>query len=101
MAGLWDKFKQTAKDAGEKIAKGTKDLAQSAKLKLDISGLEGKKRSTIENLGKTVYDLFSQGKTSDDILNAIKEADEKIKIIDSEIAVKKEELANVGDDEEE
>lgn len=99
MVGLWDKFKQTAKDAGEKIAKETKELAQTTKIKMEISGLEGKIKSAIQELGKIVYDLNAQGKSSEDIIAAIKEVDEKVKALEAEIATKKEELSKVGVEE--
>ena len=56
---LMDRFKKGVEKAKEEAS----DLAQTAKLKLDISKLNARKADLLGQIGGKVYDLHRQGRT--------------------------------------
>ncbi|MDI6861247.1 MAG: hypothetical protein QMD25_04445 [Caldisericia bacterium] len=88
---FWEKIKKGLKVSAEK----TKEFAEIANLKGSILVLEGKKGGKLKELGTKVYDLYKQGKSKDEIFEAVQSIFEEIKKIENEIKEKEEEIEKI------
>jgi len=93
-----DSWMDKLKSAAGKVADGAKDLAASTKLKMDISGLQGKIKDAKQEFGVNIYAMLEQGKTIDDITGAFAAVQAAVREFDAQVAVKLEELKKIGDD---
>ncbi len=92
-----DSFMDKLKNAAGKVADGAKDLAASTKLKMDISGLQGKIKDAKEEFGINVYAMLEQGKTLEDITSAFTTVKAAVDDFEAQIAAKQEELKKLGE----
>lgn len=92
-----DSFMDKLKNAAGKVADGAKDLAAGTKLKMDISGLQGKVKDAKEEFGINVYAMLEQGKTIDDITAAFGTVKATVDDLGAQIAAKQEELKKLGE----
>jgi X-X-X-Leu-X-X-Gly heptad repeat protein len=92
-----DSFMDKLKNAAGKVADGAKDLAAGTKLKMDISGLQGKVKDAKEEFGVNVYAMLEQGKTLDDITAAFAAVKATVDDLEAQIAAKQEELKKLGE----
>lgn len=88
---FWEKIKKGLQISAEK----TKEFAEIANLKGAILILENKKGGKLKELGTKVYDFYKQGKTKDEIFEAINPIFEEIKKIENEIKEKEEEIEKI------
>jgi hypothetical protein len=86
------------KSAAGKVADGAKDLAASTKLKMDITGLQGKIKDAKQEFGVNVYAMLEQGKTIDDITAAFARVHAAVGEFEAQVAAKQEELKKISDD---
>jgi hypothetical protein len=86
------------KRAAGNVADGAKDLAASTKLKMDISGLQGKIKDVKQEFGINVYSMLEQGNTIDNITGAFTTVQAAVVEFEAQIAAKQEELKKVGGD---
>lgn len=93
-----DSWMDKLKSAAGKVADGAKDLAASTKLKMDISGLQGKIKEAKEEFGANVYAMIEQGKTFEDITAAFTSVQSAVKDLESQVAAKQDELKKISDD---
>jgi predicted nucleic acid-binding Zn-ribbon protein len=93
-----ESFMDKLKNAANKVADGAKDLAGSTKLKMDISGLQGKVKDAKQEFGVNIYAMLEQGKTLDDITGAFAAVQAAVNEFNAQIAAKQEELKKIGDD---
>jgi dihydropteroate synthase len=93
-----DSWMDKLKSAAGKVADGAKDLAASTKLKMDISGLQGKIKEAKEEFGVNVYAMIEQGKTFEEITAAFTSVQSAVKDLESQVAAKQEELKKISDD---
>jgi len=93
-----DSWMDKLKSAAGKVADGAKDLAASTKLKMDISGLQGKIKDAKEEFGVNVYAMIEQGKTFEEITAAFTSVQSAVKDLESQVAAKQEELKKISDD---
>jgi hypothetical protein len=93
-----DSFMNKLKNAAGKMADGAKDLAASTKLKMDISGLEGKIKDAKQEFGVNAYAMLEQGKTIDDITAAFATVKTAVDALVAQVAAKQEELKKISDD---
>ncbi|MHB8106708.1 MAG: hypothetical protein ACYDH4_04670 [Candidatus Cryosericum sp.] len=92
-----DSFMDKLKRAAGNVADGAKDLAASTKLKMDISGLQGKIKDAKQEFGVNVYSMLEQGNTMDNITAAFTAVQTAVTDFEAQIAAKQEELKKVGD----
>ncbi len=92
-----DSWMDKLKSAAGKVADGAKDLAASTKLKMDITGLQGKIKDAKQEFGMNVYAMLEQGKTIDDITAAFATVQTAVKDFEAQITAKQEELKKIGD----
>ena len=93
-----DSWMDKLKSAAGKVADGAKDLAASTKLKMDISGLQGKIKEAKEEFGVNVYAMIEQGKTFEEITAAFTSVQSAVKDLESQVAAKQEDLKKISDD---
>jgi hypothetical protein len=93
-----DSFMNKLKSAAGKVADGAKDLAASTKLKMDITGLQGKIKDAKQEFGVNVYAMLEQGKTIDDITAAFTTVKAAVGEFEAQVAAKQEELKKISDD---
>jgi hypothetical protein len=93
-----DSFMEKLKRAAGNVADGAKDLAASTKLKMDISGLQGKIKDVKQEFGINVYSMLEQGNTIDNITGAFTTVQAAVVEFEAQIAAKQEELKKVGGD---
>ncbi|MHB8072015.1 MAG: hypothetical protein ACYDHF_08730 [Candidatus Cryosericum sp.] len=93
-----DSWMDKLKSAAGKVADGAKDLAASTKLKMDISGLQGKIKEAKEEFGVNVYAMIEQGKTFEDITAAFTSVQSAVKDFESQVIAKQEDLKKISDD---
>ncbi len=93
-----DSFMDKLKNAAGKVADGAKDLASGTKLKMDISGLQGKIKEAKEEFGVNVYAMLEQGKTLDEITAAFTTVKTTVDDLEAQITAKQEELKKLGED---
>jgi uncharacterized phage infection (PIP) family protein YhgE len=93
-----DSWMDKLKSAAGKVADGAKDLAASTKLKMDISGLQGKVKEAKEEFGVNVYAMLEQGKAFEDITSAFTSVQSAVKDLESQVAAKQDELKKISDD---
>lgn len=92
-----DSFMDKLKNAAGKVADGAKDLAASTKLKMDISGLQGKIKDAKQEFGINVYAMLEQGKTLEEITSAFAAVKTAVDDFEAQIAAKQEELKKLGE----
>ena len=93
-----DSWMDKLKSAAGKVADGAKDLAASTKLKMDISGLQGKIKDAKEEFGVNVYAMIEQGKTFEEVTAAFTSVQSAVKDLESQVTAKQEELKKISDD---
>jgi uncharacterized lipoprotein YmbA len=93
-----DSFMNKLKNAAGKVADGAKDLAASTKLKMDITGLQGKIKDAKQEFGVNAYAMLEQGKTIDDITAAFATVKTAVDGLEAQVAAKQEELKKISDD---
>jgi len=93
-----DSWMDKLKSAAGKVADGAKDLAASTKLKMDITGLQGKIKDAKQEFGMNVYAMLEQGKTIDDITAAFTTVQAAVGEFQTQIAAKQEELKKISSD---
>ncbi len=93
-----ESFMDKLKNAAGKVADGAKDLAASTKLKMDISGLEGKVKDAKQEFGVNVYAMLEQGKTFEEITAAFTAVKATADELLAQVAAKQEELKKISDD---
>jgi DNA-binding FrmR family transcriptional regulator len=93
-----DSWMDKLKSAAGKVADGAKDLASSTRLKMDISGLQGKVKEAKGEFGVNVYAMIEQGRTFEDITVAFTSVQSAVKDLESQVVMKQEELKKIGDD---
>jgi dihydropteroate synthase len=93
-----DSWMDKLKSAAGKVADGAKDLAASTKLKMDISGLQGKIKEAKEEFGVNVYAMIEQGTTFEEITAAFTSVQSAVKDLESQVAAKQEDLKKISDD---
>lgn len=79
-----DRFKQGV----EKAREGASDLAQIAKMKVEITRLNGQRAEATSELGRQVYALHGQGRTLSEVeatCRQIRHFDDQIKELEAEI----------------
>lgn len=92
-----DSFMDKLKNAAGKVADGAKDLAASTKLKMDISGLQGKIKDAKQEFGVNVYAMLEEGKTLEEITSAFATVKTAVNDFEAQIAAKQEELKKLGE----
>jgi uncharacterized lipoprotein YmbA len=93
-----DSFMSKLKNAAGKVADGAKDLAASTKLKMDITGLQGKIKDAKQEFGVNAYAMLEQGKTIDDITAAFATVKTAVDELEAQVAAKQEELKKISAD---
>jgi phage head maturation protease len=93
-----DSFMNKLKNAAGKVADGAKDLAATTKLKMDITGLQGKIKDAKQEFGVNVYAMLEQGKTIDDITAAFTTVKAAVSEFEAQVAAKQEELKKISGD---
>jgi hypothetical protein len=93
-----ESFMDKLKNAAGKVADGAKDLAASTKLKMDISGLEGKVKDAKQEFGVNVYAMLEQGKTFEEITAAFTAVKATADELLAQVTAKQEELKKISDD---
>jgi hypothetical protein len=93
-----ESFMDKLKNAAGKVADGAKDLAASTKLKMDISGLEGKVKDAKQEFGVNAYAMLEQGKTFEEITTAFMAVKATADELLAQVAAKQEELKKISDD---
>jgi hypothetical protein len=93
-----DGWMDKLKSAAGKVADGAKDLAASTKLKMDITGLQGKIKDAKQEFGVNVYAMLEQGKTIDDITAAFAAVQATVGEFEAQVAAKQEELKKISAD---
>ncbi|MFA4931704.1 MAG: hypothetical protein WC625_02140 [Caldisericia bacterium] len=93
-----DGWMDKLKSAAGKVADGAKDLAASTKLKMDITGLQGKIKDAKQEFGVNVYAMLEQGKTIDDITAAFTTVQAAVSEFEAQVAAKQEELKKISAD---
>lgn len=93
-----DSWMDKLKSAAGKVADGAKDLAASTKLKMDVSGLQGKIKDAKQEFGLNVYAMLEQSKTADEITAAFTTVKAVVSEFEAQIAAKQEELKKISDD---
>ncbi len=93
-----DSWMDKLKSAAGKVADGAKDLAASTKLKMEISGLQGKIKEAKEEFGVNVYAMLEQSKSFEEITAAFTSVQSAVKDLESQVAAKQDELKKISDD---
>jgi seryl-tRNA synthetase len=93
-----DSFMSKLKNAAGKVADGAKDLAASTKLKMDITGLQGKIKDAKQEFGVNAYAMLEQGKTIDDITAAFATVKTAVDELEAQVVAKQEELKKISAD---
>lgn len=93
-----DGWMDKLKSAAGKVADGAKDLAASTKLKMDITGLQGKIKDAKQEFGVNVYAMLEQRKTIDDITAAFATVHAAVGEFEAQVAAKQEDLKKISDD---
>ncbi|MDI7250406.1 MAG: zinc ribbon domain-containing protein [Bacillota bacterium] len=85
-----DRLGRTLKEGARVVARESEELARVAKLRLDIAGLAGKRDDLWEQIGKTIYTQYEEGREVPaevmDLCRRAQEISEKIKAKEAEIA---------------
>ncbi|MDI6895252.1 MAG: zinc ribbon domain-containing protein [Bacillota bacterium] len=85
-----DRLGRTLKEGARVVARESEELARVGKLRLDIAGLAGKRDDLWEEIGKTIYTQFEEGREVPaqvmDLCRRAQEVVEKIKGKEAEIA---------------
>ncbi len=92
-----ESFMDKLKNAANKVADGAKDLAASTKLKMDISGLQGKVKGAKEEFGISVFAMLEEAKSFDEITAAFATVQTAVKDLEAQVAAKQEELKKLSD----
>ncbi|MDO9099500.1 MAG: hypothetical protein Q7V53_01980 [Caldisericota bacterium] len=92
-----ESFMDKLKNAANKVADGAKDLAASTKLKMDISGLQGKVKGAKEEFGINVFAMLEEAKSFDEITAAFATVQTAVKDFEAQVAAKQEELKKLSD----
>lgn len=92
-----ESFMDKLKNAANKVADGAKDLAASTKLKMDISGLQGKVKGAKEEFGINVFAMLEEAKSFDEITAAFATVQTAVKDLEAQVAAKQEELKKLSD----
>jgi len=93
-----ESFMDKLKNAAGKVADGAKDLAASTKLKMDITGLQGKIKDAKQEFGVNAYAMLEQGKAIDDITAAFATVKTAVEELEAQVAAKQEELKKLSAD---
>ncbi len=93
-----DNWMDKLKSAANKVADGAKDLASSTKIKMDISGLQGKVKDAKEEFGINVYAMMEQGKTAEEITAVFTGVQTTVNDLLSQITAKQEELKKITEE---
>ena len=92
-----ESFMDKLKNAASKVADGAKDLAASTKLKMDISGLQGKIKGAKEEFGVSVFAMLEEAKPFDEITAAFATVQAAVKDLEAQVAAKQEELKKLSE----
>ena len=57
-----DRLGRSLKEGARVVARESEEVARTAKLRLDMAGLAGKRDDLWEQIGKTLYEQFEQGR---------------------------------------
>jgi hypothetical protein len=85
-------FMDKVKSGFDKAKDGISDLAETTKIKLEISKLESRKSSLLGEIGKQVFALHKQGREMSDVEGLCKEIDG----LEEQIAKKGEEITRIN-----
>ena len=102
MSKFWEDVKTYVKQGATVVAEKTEELSKMGKIKIDIMGIERNLQKTLSELGGQVYHLAVDEKSVkivDD--DKVKEIIEKVKGIEHELEIKKQELEAVGKEKDE
>ncbi|MEW6547822.1 MAG: zinc ribbon domain-containing protein [Bacillota bacterium] len=85
-----DKLGRTLKEGARVVARESEEMARVAKLRLDIARLAGKRDDLWQEIGKTIYSQYEEGREVPaevmDLCNRVQEVVEKIRAKEAEIA---------------
>ena len=91
-------FFKRVKEIGGDLAEGTKRGAQRGKLELEVRGLEGRLKDEKNSIGQAIFPLLESGVVVvEDAV--VKEHVAKVTALNGELAAKRKEIAELGDDE--
>lgn len=93
-----DNWMDKVKSVASKAVDGAKDLAASTKIKVEISGLQGKIKDAKQEFGLNVYSMLEQGKALEEITAAFSSVQSAIKDFEAQIAAKQEDLKKISED---
>ena len=85
-----DRLGRTLKEGARVVARESEEMARVAKLRLDIAGLAGKRDDLWQEIGKTIYGQYEEGREVPaevmDLCKRAQEVVEKIRAREAEIA---------------
>jgi hypothetical protein len=96
MGNLWDDIAKTIKEGVDTVVEKTEELTKIGKIKVDIINIKRNVEKNFSELGGRVYHIIAEEKkTQISSDKEVKEIIDCIKILENELAEKKEELQNI------